>query len=362
MLQPDFVFRGHHAAVNSVCFFGDDRYLVSADQDGHLIVWNMMLKRQLAKQSEAHSAPILSVCGLGSNTVVSQGRDNKLNIWLLSAGEFSGDLALVNSLPADSMTFCKFSHLRHLDTLWIAFLESAGAGDLCLYSVSTGVQHKLSIGRKSNTKAGIREDPPMCIRLAATGEESRLVLFVGYESTVLQQFDIVPSAEGGAMTAVVARSVTTAHSEPIMSLDYDCQRRLVYTCAADNRVCCYTEDGSTFKEHVHLAELQNAGCAEIRCYPELALVAVAGWDYAVHLFDSSLKPVSNIAFHRSALTSIDVSLQSSAGAEDVSSDFVRQRWSSRCRWLVAASRDSRISLWDVGRLAPSPAAASAEDE
>ncbi|KAJ2579242.1 Astra associated protein 1 Asa1 [Coemansia sp. RSA 1836] len=345
MIQPDFVFRGHQDAVNSVCFFGDDRFLVSGDQDGHLIVWNMMLKRQLAKATSAHSAAILAVCGLNANTVVSQGRDNKLCIWELVASEFSGDLQLVKSLPVDSMNFCKFSHSS---SSWIAFLTDAGAGQACLLNLDSGDQHSLDIGHKSRTKAGSRDDSPMCIKLVAQNEPLSLQLFVGYESTMLRQFDITES--NNTMSAVSKRAVITAHEEPIMSLDYDSQRQLVYTCAADNKVCCFAADGLAFKEHA-AAELKNPGSAEIRCFSEQALVAVAGWDYAVHIFASSdLKPTCSVAFHRAALTSVDMSSLSNHGVESIVDEYVRQRWNSRSRWMAVASRDARISLWDTSRI------------
>ncbi|KAJ2909768.1 Astra associated protein 1 Asa1, partial [Coemansia aciculifera] len=283
MLQPAFVFRGHQAAVNSVCFFGGDRFLVSGDQDGHLIVWNMMLKRQLAKAASAHAAAILAVCGLGSDTVISQGRDNKLCVWRLEASEFTGDLHLVRSLHIDSLSFCKFTYSM---SSWIAFLTDAGAGTACLLNVRSNEQRTLDIGLKSRTKsAGSRDDSPMCLKLVASDEQATgLSLLVGYESTTLQQFDVANEA------AVCQRSVSTGHSEPIMSLDYDSQRRLVYTCSADNQVHCFAPgDGSTGFDQVATAKLKNPGCAEIRCFPQL--VAVAGWDYAVHLFTSDLEPL-----------------------------------------------------------------------
>ncbi|KAJ2682084.1 Guanine nucleotide binding protein (G protein), beta polypeptide 1-like [Coemansia spiralis] len=352
MIQPDFVFRGHQAAVNSVCFFGDDRLLVSGDQDGHLIVWNMMLKRQLAKATGAHTAPILAVCGLGTDTVVSQGRDNRLCVWALDASEFSGELRLTKTLAVDSMNFCKFSYATLRGSPWIVFLVSAGAGEAGLFDVASGEQHSLSIGHQSRTKAGSRDDSPMCVKLVASasadGVSQELELFVGYESTMLQQFSI--DVSDIKVSAALRRSVTTAHSEPVMSLDYDSQRQLAYTCAADNKVCCYTADGSKFKEHVAAVELKNSGCSEIRCFPALNLVAVASWDYATHLFTSDLEPTASIAFHRAALTSVDVSTLSTAGADGIVDEYVRQRWSSRSRWMAVASRDSRISLWDIDRI------------
>ncbi|KAJ1720723.1 Astra associated protein 1 Asa1 [Coemansia erecta] len=353
MLQPDFVFRGHQAAVNSVRFFGDDRFLVSGDQDGVLIVWNMLLKRQLAQVKDAHSAAIVSVCGVGDRTVVTQGRDNKLKVWELDATEFSGRLDLVQSVDVDSINFCKFAYCVWDNTVWIAALDDAGSGSAFLYSLESRRKVSFSIGRRTRmkTSADGREDSPMCLGIEAIADR-RFKLLVAYESTVLQCFEISIDTSLGTYTAECTGSVTTAHVEPIMSLDYDPRQQLVYTCAADNKVCCYSMDEKSIVSAAAPALLQNAGGSDIRRFSlgAKSLIAVAGWDYCIHLFDDSLKSICSIPFHRAGLTSVDMSSLGLASEDQISDETVRQRWNSRPRWLVAASRDSRISLWDVASI------------
>ncbi|KAJ2781607.1 Astra associated protein 1 Asa1 [Coemansia interrupta] len=358
MLQPDFVFRGHQAAVNSVRFFGDDRFLVSGDQDGVLIVWNMLLKRQLAQVKDAHSAAILSVCGVGDSTVITQGRDNKLKVWELDATEFSGSLDLVQSIDVDSINFCKFGYCVSDKTVWITALSDAGSGSAFLYGLENKKKIGFSIGRRTRmkTSADGREDSPMCLKMEAIADR-RFKLLVAYESTVLQCFEISVDTSLDTCTAKCTGSVTTDHDEPIMSLDYDTQQHLVYTCAADNKVCCYSVGE---KDIIVCAAapslLPNAGGSDIRRFylGAKSLVVVAGWDYCIHLFDGDLlKSICSIPFHRAGLTSVDMSSLGLASESQISNEAVRQRWNSRPRWLVAASRDSRISLWDVAGIIPS---------
>ncbi|KAI7829198.1 WD40-repeat-containing domain protein [Kickxella alabastrina] len=349
MGQPEFVFRGHQAAVNSVSFFADDRFLVSGDQDGHLIVWNMLLKRQLVTATAAHSAAILKACGVSGDTVLSQGRDNKLNIWKLVASEFSGSLELVRSIGADSMSFCKFSHCKVGGTTWVVALENAGSGKAYMYNID-GSQHlSFSIERKSQTKAGEREDSPMCMKLVSQGTD-RFLLLIGYESTMLQCFEILMDSAISCTSNCIS-AVATAHKEPVMSIDYDHQRKLVFTCAADNMVCCYSIEATGLYEVIPPAVLRNPGGSEVRCFLSPQLVVVAGWDYSIHIFRERMEHICSLQFHRAAITSVDVSTLSQACADVITDDMIRRRWCSRPQWLVAASRDSRISLWNIGSIA-----------
>ncbi|KAJ1732420.1 Astra associated protein 1 Asa1 [Coemansia biformis] len=347
-LQPDFVFRGHQAAVNAVRFFASDRHLVSGDQDGTLIVWSMPLKRQLVAVRDAHSAAVVAVDSASADTIVSQGRDNTLKIWTLSVDEFAGGMQLAATLPIDSMSFCRFSVANNDSGAWVAALEKAGTGGAFVYSIARGERHAFSLARSSGTRMGSREDPPMCIRLAARDNRC-LDLYVGYESTTLRRYAL--DVAGGACEATLVWETTTPHQEPIMSVDVDASGACVYTCAADSQVCCIAADAPDAHEARSTGALPNPGGAEIRCFGSPPLVAVAGWDYAVHLFTRKLAPAGDVRFHRAALTSVDMSAQSAEPLPGDADDLAQQRWRARPQWLAVASRDGRISLWDASGFA-----------
>ncbi|KAJ2296924.1 Astra associated protein 1 Asa1 [Coemansia sp. RSA 2706] len=342
MLQPDFVFRGHQAAVNCVHFLANGRHLVSGDQDGLLIVWNMLLKRQLASMPAAHQAAILAVGSIDSTTIVTQGRDNRLNIWTLDAGEFTGALQLAKSLAIESLNFCKFASCAQ----WIVGLVEAESGCAFVYNVAQDTRHSFSIERKSATRMGDREDSPMCMHLHANG---KLELLVGYESNTLQSFQLQIS--GDSMAASLLCSAKAPHTEPLMSLDVDRDACRIYTCAADRQVCSFAFDATGISEARPVAVLANPGGSQVRRFQAPPIVAVAGWDYAVHLFDSELQRIQDLRFHRAALTAVDISTKSSEPLPDIADDLVQQRWRAQPQWLAVASRDTRISLWNIQRAA-----------
>ncbi|KAJ2077852.1 Astra associated protein 1 Asa1 [Coemansia sp. RSA 988] len=348
MLQPDFVFRGHQAAVNCVHFFADDLYLVSGDQSGLLIVWNILLKRPLVQVPEAHSDAIIAATSVGAGTVVSQGRDNKINIWSLTAGELSGELVLAKSLSVDSMTFCQFACAGNGPDMWLVAIESVDSGKAYIFNVHTQTRHSFSIRRKSTAPMGTREDSPMCIRLVAR-KDKRLELYVGYESTMLQFFALTVS-ENECVSKLMS-STSTPHKEPLMALDIDCQNRRLYTCAADNKVCCFVLGANgAVGDSVSSIQLPNPGASGIRYFDSCSLIGVAGWDYAVHLYTPNLEHISTVRFHRAALTAMTMSSQSTAPLPEPIDDIAQQRWRSRPQWFVVASRDTRISLWNIASI------------
>lgn len=122
-LQPSYVLRGHGAAVSSVCFIRQNTRLLTGDQDGWAVLWNLPIKRPTAVW-RAHDGPVLALGAWGSDKIVTHGRDGKLNVWQLTADEeasFSKQLPatdpsmhrkkpwLLHSLPVNTLNFCAFT-------------------------------------------------------------------------------------------------------------------------------------------------------------------------------------------------------------------------------------------------------------
>ncbi|KAJ2277518.1 hypothetical protein EV176_002071, partial [Coemansia sp. RSA 451] len=57
--------------------------------------------------------------------------------------------------------------------------------------------------------------------------------------------------------------------------------------------------------------------------------------------------LKDVRFHRAALTAVDVSSKCTEPLPDITDDLVQQRWKMQPQWMAVASRDSRISLWNV---------------
>ncbi|KAJ2140170.1 Astra associated protein 1 Asa1 [Coemansia sp. RSA 532] len=182
----------------------------------------------------------------------------------------------------------------------------------------------------------------MCVCICAN--DGLLQLTVGYESNKLRCFYLQVSNASVKVTAVC--SVQTPHTEPLLSISVNQDAQNIYTCAADNSVCCFKLDGTALVKTA-AAELSHPGGSLIQCFQTPQVVAVAGWDYAVHLYDHGLQHLKDVRFHRAALTAVDVSSKCTEPLPDITDDLVQQRWKMQPQWMAVASRDSRISLWNV---------------
>jgi ASTRA-associated protein 1 len=59
--RPEFILRGHSAAIHSVCFTADNAFIVVGDADGWLSAWDTTYKRPVLAW-QAHKAPVLGLC------------------------------------------------------------------------------------------------------------------------------------------------------------------------------------------------------------------------------------------------------------------------------------------------------------
>ncbi|CAO3575197.1 unnamed protein product [Mortierella alpina] len=154
---PSFILRGHEAPIHAIHFFASNMFLVSGDEAGWIVVWDLWKRRQILKW---HGHPTGSVLALQSIPIrskvqpsqqqppetvrkssscsrhqqdqalsvyiISHGRDNHIHVWDINAvlqqslARRSGmasqqgvghEAVLVFSLPVNAVNFCKMSVL-----------------------------------------------------------------------------------------------------------------------------------------------------------------------------------------------------------------------------------------------------------
>ncbi|RHZ74018.1 ASTRA complex subunit [Aspergillus turcosus] len=133
---PIYILRGHAAPIHALHLFNQNLRLISADADGWIVVWDLVMKRPMVAW-KAHEGAVLEVKGFTSaaraeTDVYTHGRDHKLRVWRIrrqdeevlqktlpvDIGEGPGSRAntasqpwLVHSLPVNALNFCAFSLL-----------------------------------------------------------------------------------------------------------------------------------------------------------------------------------------------------------------------------------------------------------
>ncbi|EAW12974.1 WD40 repeat domain-containing protein [Aspergillus clavatus NRRL 1] len=131
---PIYILRGHASPIHALHLFNRNLRLVSADANGWIVVWDLVMKRPVAVW-KAHEGAVLEVKAFAFHNgvetdVYTHGRDHKLRVWRfrrqdeeilqktlpvdVSEGAQSDSASqpwLVHSLSVNALNFCAFAIL-----------------------------------------------------------------------------------------------------------------------------------------------------------------------------------------------------------------------------------------------------------
>ncbi|GAA5946135.1 hypothetical protein JCM3765_000130 [Sporobolomyces pararoseus] len=123
--SPHYILRGHLHPLTQLYFSPTKRsLLLSGDSSGSVAIWNLRTYRPVLVW-KPHQEGILSLSQLGSNSLISHGRDNKLHLYnfaeLLEVSERGGSsfekplgfdsFAPTLTLDVNALNFCRLSML-----------------------------------------------------------------------------------------------------------------------------------------------------------------------------------------------------------------------------------------------------------
>ncbi|PVV02367.1 hypothetical protein BB560_003184 [Smittium megazygosporum] len=190
--EPSFVLRGHSSPVNSIDSFGST-LLVSGDQNGTIVAWNLVLKKKILKLEKAHSSSILSL------NIFYQSQYSRFLI-------ISATIELLASFNIDSISFTRFTFLSTENDDWLVYLDDSETN---------------KIGRLNLNSESISELKPVFFNLAMLmalkllQSPEKLILVCGYEDGSLATYSLHPGLESFSLID----SVLLDQASP---LDLDC--------------------------------------------------------------------------------------------------------------------------------------------
>jgi len=155
-----------------------------------------------------------------------------------------------------------------------------------------------------------------------------------------------------------------AHVDSVMAMAVARENSLAVTVSADNVIALYPltesdEGGTDFRVRIHTTKHPGNGAVAIR--DDGRVCAVAGWDGRIRLYSTkSFKQLGVLAYHRDGCfavafaRSVPLSTFGAAAAaaaacgDEDDDDRADGERADRRNWLVAGSKDSRVSVWNVG--------------
>ncbi|ORY07733.1 WD40 repeat-like protein [Basidiobolus meristosporus CBS 931.73] len=304
---PEYIFRGHNGEVNSLTLAGNDQYLLTSDQNGIVIIWDLKDKRSLYKW-QAHTSAILSISFIG-DLVISQGREGILKIWDFRS-LLQGESQPILELPVESLHFCKFSAISHLSKMMIAYAKDRDT--VVIGEVLSG----LTLHTLKYEEAGVGA----CMSLRLFETKGQLMLLCGYESGKTSLWVIDEDKP---------RMVWSAknHNEPVLAIDVNQEATVGISAGADSNLVLF--DLNQDKHRVIRSTLiKHHGVSEVRFRSDGRIIATAGWDSKIRVFSTkTLKPLAILNFHRGSIYTVG---------------FTRPE-----NYLVAGSKDGRVSWWQI---------------
>lgn len=277
--------RGHKAPISCITRYDND--LVSADRDGWIILWSLRTKRPIAVW-KAHEGHILTLKKT-SMGLLSHGRDSNIRLWDLSNASIkncSKETSVVGSetnspspspkfeeVPVNALNFCNVEFWEMKTKIadsdsssgLVATPATVDSDNFDVYKVTKTksdfsiqrIVENFSVNKAEPEKNGIEEvnSPELMLQLRGHGIIMRLLfvaenlLFVGYESGAIFAFkleqkvkDVVygknRSIVNNDIKAVLVLALLGHTPLPVLSLEYDFQRKIVYSGSASKKVLC----------------------------------------------------------------------------------------------------------------------------
>ncbi|RKP29404.1 WD40 repeat-like protein [Metschnikowia bicuspidata] len=227
--------RGHKAAV--ACITQKNDFLVSADRDGWVIVWNLATKRPRAiwKAHEGHIVTLkLTAMGL-----LTHGRDLHIRFWK------DPPMPQCEEFPVNSLNFCNVDLVSlDLEAALLVTPATVDSDNFDVYKIRSNgatvlrVVENFSVKAATTSKSEVEEinSPELVLQLRGNGVIMRLLfvaqnlLFVGYESGAVFCFRIDPDVRDRTKTL-------SGHTPlPVLSLEYDPCRHELYCGSASKKL------------------------------------------------------------------------------------------------------------------------------
>uniref|UniRef100_A0A8C8YKR0 G protein subunit beta 1 like n=1 Tax=Prolemur simus TaxID=1328070 RepID=A0A8C8YKR0_PROSS len=311
--DPQFVLRGAQSPVHALHFHRGAQgcpLLFSGSQGGLVHIWSLQTRRAVAALDGHGGRCVTWLQTLPrGHQLLSQGRDLKLCLWDLAEGRN----AVVDSVRLESVGFCRSAVLAGGQPRWTLAVPGKGSDEVQILEMPSKTS-VCTLKPEADAKPGM----PMCLGLWQANSSPRPLLLAGYEDGSVVLWDVLERK----MCSRVA-----CHEEPVMGLDFDPQKARGVSGSAGKALAVWSLDGRQALQVRGTHELTNPGVAEVTIRPDRKILATAGWDHRIRVFQwRTMKPLAVLALHSAAVQCVAFATSG---------------------LLAAGSKDQRISIWSL---------------
>ncbi|KAJ5946843.1 hypothetical protein N7454_003682 [Penicillium verhagenii] len=353
---PVYILRGHGAPIHALDFFSQNLRLVSGDANGWIVIWDLVSKRPVTVW-KAHAGAVLEVKGFddgtGGTLIYTHGRDHKLCVWNIRAGDedfldksLPVDVAegrasekraqpwLLHSLPVNALNFCAFS-MTSVQIPVDSSSDNAQTGQSSMTkNILFAVPNALDSGGidifhlpSELRLTTIASDPAV-----KTGMVMAVNIFVAssgdvYVASAYEDGHVMVFAHKGPLATtdferenILSKPwkwerlyASRPHSQPVLSIDVSPKRDCFISSSADALIIKHPvptiEDIPVinYKEETPLKTMntKHSGQQGLRLRSDGRIFATAGWDSRVRVYSgNTLKELAVLKWHKDGCYSV----------------------------------------------------------
>ncbi|KAG9304452.1 hypothetical protein G9A89_020015 [Geosiphon pyriformis] len=347
---PEYIFRGHTDQINTLEFYHNNSRLLSGDEGGNFIIWDMKTRRSLAI-FKAHSEGILKVTGW-MDKLISHGRDNLILMWKdvsnLLNDSTTESIKPILRISVNSLNFCQFSMCpKGSEEIYIAVPNLTDSSGIDIWELTS--QRRLVDGIGLDK---IYSQKGYCMALKLFDKSSK-----GLASN--QAYYILAAYENGGVYLWEVDCSTglkkacwnqTEHSESALSVDISQNWAFAISVAGDNKIVKYKFAESIDQPpKISQVTIKTPGISYVCIRSDAKIFATAGWDSKVRVFSAkTLKPLAILSYHTQSIQTLAFShVKSDVEKEPENSENSSNETEEPKNYLVVGGKDARISLWEI---------------
>ncbi|KAK0506524.1 WD-40 repeat-containing protein [Armillaria luteobubalina] len=385
---PRHILRSHSSTVTTLFISLDNERIYSGDGSGFVVSTSTRTLRPISSW-KAHGDGLLGVQEWGAN-IITQGRDNKLHIWLRveELPGIGGSAALSESpipvlqysMDVNALNYCKFSlmPLPLNDTMsgssskdqsneaLIALPNLVESSEADIWSLPSCTRVHAAIGKQESNGPILSTDgrgnqaTGIIMSLHLYKHDDVLRILIAYESgkVALREFvksDKITSVEGLGWKVLWKVKL---HAEAIMAMAVTNDNSMALTVSADHLIGRYDLSvlhslfngiRQSFVAETHRTNHPGNGAVAIR--DDGRVCAVGGWDGRIRLYSTkSFKPLGTLKYHKNGCQAVAFARTLSvyhANEDEDDDGMSRQEMGERSRWLIGGAKDKLITIWSL---------------